>query len=82
MAGRPVNFDADIGVSRPAYSDDAMQAPFQQHLTLCDLLSSIISYYRPTMDQATTGWEDGFPALEEITGSRHGSHSLEQAMSF
>jgi Fungal specific transcription factor domain len=72
-AGRPVKiFDEDIGISRPTDPHGSEQLLFGQQLALCDLLAIIIHYYRPTADQDSTGWEEGFPTLEEITGSMNG----------
>lgn len=78
MAGRPVLiFDQDIGLARPKGVEDPSQALFQQHLALCDLLADIIHYYRPTTDQDSTGWEEEFPTLEEVTSGNSGIHDIE-----
>jgi Fungal specific transcription factor domain len=69
MAGRPVHIsDRDVGLARPILTADRPgEALFLQHFALCELLADIIHYYRPTTHQDNTGWEDGFPTLEEIT---------------
>jgi Fungal specific transcription factor domain len=78
MAGRPVKiFDEDIGITRPEYLQDSRQAVFYDHLALCDLLSSIIHFYRPTTDQDCSGWEEDFPKLEETTNRRSNLHTTE-----
>jgi Fungal specific transcription factor domain len=80
MAGRPVKiFDQDIGLSRPTPSDEYRQALFQQHISLCDLLANIIYYYRPTTDQNSTGWEEGFPAIDEIMSDSKGLRIMESS---
>jgi Fungal specific transcription factor domain len=67
MAGRPVHiFDRDVGLARPTPTDRPSETLFLQHFALCELLADIIHYYRPSTDQDSTGWEDGFPTLEEI----------------
>jgi Fungal specific transcription factor domain len=80
MAGRPVKmFDQDIGLARPTPSDEHSQALFQQHIALCDLLADIIYYYRPTTDQNSTGWEEGFPTIEEIMSDSKGLRITESS---
>jgi len=85
MAGRPVHiFDRDVGLARPTVVDRPSEAMFLQHFALCGLLAEIIHYYRPTTDQDSTGWEEGFPTLEDITsnwsgGCKHDSGRYFQA---
>jgi Fungal specific transcription factor domain len=76
MAGRPVKiFDQDIGLARPMHADVNKDDVFHQCMALCELLAGAIHYYRPTTNQDTTGWEDGFPTLEEVTRSGSDLHN-------
>jgi Fungal specific transcription factor domain len=78
MAGRPVHvFDRDVGLARPTPVDHPSEALFLQHFALCELLADIIHYYRPTTDQDSTGWEEGFPTLDGITSNWSGVCKLD-----
>lgn len=67
IGGRPVLLaDRDIGVVKPSVSQKSRGA-FEVWLAVSDLLANVISFYRPTADP-TSGWEEGFPAFEDIVG--------------
>ncbi|KAJ5647530.1 transcriptional regulator family: Fungal Specific TF [Penicillium lividum] len=69
IGGRPVILaDRDIGIPRP---ETHTQGAFGVWLAISDLLATVISYYRPSA-VTTTGWEEGFPAFEDIVGD--GAH--------
>jgi hypothetical protein len=40
---------------------------FEVWLAVSDLLATVISFYRPSAE-TTSGWEEGFPAFEDIVG--------------
>lgn len=66
LGGRPVLLaDRDIGIGKPGIKAGARTA-FDVWFAISDLLSTVISLYRPSAD--TTGWEAGFPTFEEIVG--------------
>ncbi|KAJ5992868.1 hypothetical protein N7451_008592 [Penicillium sp. IBT 35674x] len=65
IGGRPVLLaDRDIGIPRPK---SHTQGAFGVWLAISDLLATVISYYRPSA-VSTSGWEEGFPAFEDIVG--------------
>lgn len=65
IGGRPVLLaDRDIGVPRPK---SHTRGAFDVWLAISDLLATVISYYRPSA-VSTSGWEEGFPAFEDIVG--------------
>jgi hypothetical protein len=65
IGGRPVLLaDRDIGIPRP---DSHTRGAFAVWLAISDLLATVISYYRPSA-VSTSGWEEGFPAFEDIVG--------------
>lgn len=66
IGGRPVLFaDRDIGVVKPNFNDQKPRGAFEVWLSVSDLLATVISFYRPTAEN-TSGWEEGFPAFEDI----------------
>ncbi|KAJ6140430.1 hypothetical protein N7470_010435 [Penicillium chermesinum] len=66
IGGRPVLLaDRDIGAEKPRSTEAA--GAFGVWLTISDLLATVISYYRPSAT-VTTGWEEGFPAFEDLVG--------------
>jgi hypothetical protein len=69
LGGRPVLLaDRDIGIERPDVKTSRSRSAFDVWFAVSDLLSTVISFYRPSADSGTIGWEDGFPAFEEIVG--------------
>lgn len=65
IGGRPVLLaDRDIGIPRPK---PHTRGAFGVWLAISDLLATVISYYRPSA-VSTSGWEEGFPAFEDIVG--------------
>ena len=66
IGGRPVILaDRDIGALKP--KDTEAPGAFGVWLAISDLLATVISYYRPSAGM-TSGWEEGFPAFEDIVG--------------
>ncbi|KAJ5123464.1 transcriptional regulator family: Fungal Specific TF [Penicillium atrosanguineum] len=67
IGGRPVLLaDRDIGVAKPNTQTQNCGA-FEVWLAISDLLATVISFYRPSTG-TTSGWEEGFPAFEDIVG--------------
>ena len=67
IGGRPVLLaDRDIGVAKPDIQTQSRGA-FEVWLAISDLLATVISFYRPSAG-VTSGWEEGFPAFEDIVG--------------
>lgn len=67
IGGRPVLLaDRDIGVVKPNVAQSPRGA-FEVWLAISELLATVISFYRPAADP-TSGWEEGFPAFEQIVG--------------
>jgi hypothetical protein len=67
IGGRPVLLaDRDIGVAKPDIQTQNRGA-FGVWLAISDLLATVISFYRPSAG-ITSGWEEGFPAFEDIVG--------------
>lgn len=67
IGGRPVLLaDRDIGVAKPDMQTQNRGA-FGVWLAISDLLATVISFYRPSAG-ITSGWEEGFPAFEDIVG--------------
>jgi hypothetical protein len=65
---RPVLLaDRDIGIVKPNVSAQASRGAFEVWLAVSDLLATVISFYRPSAEP-TSGWEEGFPAFEDIVG--------------
>ncbi|GKZ23023.1 hypothetical protein AbraIFM66951_008954 [Aspergillus brasiliensis] len=70
IGGRPVILsDCDIGLEKPKMQDLSPRSAFDIWFAISDLLSTVISLYRPSSDH-TVGWEGEFPAFEGITGDR------------
>ncbi|KAJ5782207.1 transcriptional regulator family: Fungal Specific TF [Penicillium paradoxum] len=68
IGGRPVLLaDRDIGVAKPNVHGQAPRGAFEVWLSVSDLLATVISFYRPSAE-TTGGWEEGFPAFEDIVG--------------
>ncbi|KAJ5585365.1 uncharacterized protein N7459_005165 [Penicillium hispanicum] len=68
IGGRPVILaDRDIGIEKPNVRAEESPGAFRVWLAISDLLATVISYYRPSVE-ATSGWEEGFPAFEDIVG--------------
>ncbi|KAL3457731.1 hypothetical protein BJX64DRAFT_244307 [Aspergillus heterothallicus] len=68
MGGRPVLLaDRDIGIKRPDLTSGGSKTAFGVWFALSELLSSVISFYRPSAND-TTGWEADYPSFEEIVG--------------
>jgi hypothetical protein len=68
IGGRPVLLaDRDIGVVKPDVNAQRSRGAFEVWLAVSDLLATVISYYRPSADPSS-GWEEGFPAFEDIVG--------------
>ncbi|KAL4987499.1 hypothetical protein BDW68DRAFT_197399 [Aspergillus falconensis] len=69
IGGRPVLLaDRDIGIKRHDCATRHSKSAFDAWLALSELLSTVISFYRPTADD-TTGWETEYPSFEEIIGN-------------
>ncbi|CAL5874914.1 uncharacterized protein PFLUO_LOCUS9216 [Penicillium psychrofluorescens] len=69
IGGRPVLLaDRDIGIEKPNFNDRQSRGAFAVWLAISDLLATVISFYRPSADTTTSGWEEGFPAFEDIVG--------------
>lgn len=68
LGGRPVLLaDRDIGIEKPGVRTSGIRSAFDVWFAISELLSTVISLYRPSADNAI-GWEDGFPTFEEIVG--------------
>ncbi|KAJ5951801.1 uncharacterized protein N7479_010214 [Penicillium vulpinum] len=68
IGGRPVLLaDRDIGVVKPSVGTQTSRGAFEVWLAVSDLLATVISFYRPSAE-TTSGWEEGFPAFEDIVG--------------
>lgn len=68
IGGRPVLLaDRDIGIVKPNVSAQTSRGAFEVWLAVSDLLATVISFYRPSAE-TTSGWEEGFPAFEDIVG--------------
>ncbi|KAJ5101483.1 hypothetical protein NUU61_003705 [Penicillium alfredii] len=68
IGARPVLLaDRDIGISKPNPNARPSRRAFDVWFAVSDLLATVISFYRPSAD-TTSGWEEGFPAFEDIVG--------------
>lgn len=68
IGGRPVFLgDGDIGIKKHDAAARHPKSAFGVWLALSELLSKVISFYRPTADD-TTGWETDYPSFEDIMG--------------
>ena len=71
LVGRPVTIaDRDIGVARPNLTNEPVHHGFVIWLELSDLLARVISWYRPTVRQDATGWEEDFPSFEHVIDAK------------
>ncbi|KAL6235406.1 hypothetical protein BDW75DRAFT_209761 [Aspergillus navahoensis] len=69
IGGRPVLLaDRDIGIKKHDGAARHSKSAFDAWLALSELLSTVISFYRPTADD-TAGWETEYPSFEEIIGN-------------
>lgn len=68
IGGRPVILaDRDIGIEKPDTRASTPRTAFDVWLIISDLLSTVISFYRPSADHGI-GWEDSFPTFEHLVG--------------
>lgn len=68
IGGRPIILaDRDIGIEKPDNKDTKPRFAFDVWLTISDLLSTVISFYRPFANH-NVGWEDSFPTFEQVVG--------------
>ncbi|KAL4889721.1 hypothetical protein BDV59DRAFT_186052 [Aspergillus ambiguus] len=68
IGGRPVLLaDRDIGIEKPDVRSSRSRTAFDIWFNISNLLSRVISFYRPSADN-TLGWEADFPTFEEIIG--------------
>lgn len=69
LGGRPVILaDRDIGIEKPGLQVQlGSRAAFKVWFAVSELLATVISFYRPSAG-VTSGWEEGFPAFEDIVG--------------
>ncbi|KAI9661194.1 MAG: hypothetical protein M1821_009521 [Bathelium mastoideum] len=61
--------EADIGLNNMMNMKRHRHTAFGLWLRLCTYLEEIITFYRPSADPASTGWEEDFPAFEEVVGA-------------
>ncbi|RHZ49899.1 transcription factor domain-containing protein [Aspergillus thermomutatus] len=72
IGGRSVLLaDRDIGLRKPNVKTSDPKSTFDVWFAISDLLSTVISFYRPSADP-TVGWETNFPSFEEIMGDNFG----------
>ncbi|KKK24423.1 hypothetical protein ARAM_001959 [Aspergillus rambellii] len=77
IGGRPILLaDRDIGIKRPDLKARRSRSAFEVWFALSDLLSRVISLYRPFAD-LTIAWETDYPAFEEIIGDPHAQEELD-----
>ncbi|KAL3469452.1 hypothetical protein BJX99DRAFT_251973 [Aspergillus californicus] len=68
IGGRPVLLaDRDIGIKRPDFVVEYSKSAFDIWFALSELLSKVISFYRPFASYAV-GWETNYPSFEDIMG--------------
>ncbi|KAL4927430.1 transcription factor domain-containing protein [Aspergillus undulatus] len=68
IGGRPLLLaDRDIGIRRPDVNAHRAKSAFDVWFALSEMLSTVISFYRPSADD-TTGWRTDYPSFEEIMG--------------
>ena len=60
--------EADIGLTNMMNMKKYRHTAFGMWLRLCTYLEKIITFYRPSADPTSTGWEEDFPAFEDIVG--------------
>ncbi|KAI9698624.1 MAG: hypothetical protein M1820_007423 [Bogoriella megaspora] len=61
--------EADIGLTNMMNMKKYRHTAFGMWLRLCTYLEKIITFYRPSADPASTGWEEDFPSFEDVVGS-------------
>ncbi|RHZ71174.1 hypothetical protein CDV55_108643 [Aspergillus turcosus] len=82
IGGRPVLLaDRDIGLSKPIVNTSDPKSTFDVWFAISDLLSTVISFYRPSADP-TVGWETNFPSFEQIMGDNFGEELDFTVLSF
>ncbi|KAI9368938.1 hypothetical protein BJX61DRAFT_536834 [Aspergillus egyptiacus] len=70
IGGRPVLLaDRDIGIKRRNITADYAKSAFDVWFSLSELLARVISFYRPSANDAA-GWESDYPSFEEVLGDR------------
>ena len=70
ISARPTQLkEADIGLTNMMNMEQYRHTPFGIWLRLCTYLEEIIAFYRPSADPSSTGWEEDFPAFEEVVGA-------------
>lgn len=68
IGGRPIVLaDRDIGIEKPTIKGLNARTAFDVWFSVADLLSSVISLYRPSAEVGVA-WEQGFPTFEDIAG--------------
>ncbi|KAL4950063.1 hypothetical protein BDW69DRAFT_202399 [Aspergillus filifer] len=68
IGGRPLLLaDRDIGIKRQAVDTHQAKSAFDVWFALSEMLSNVISFYRPSAD-GITGWETNYPSFEEVIG--------------
>ncbi|KAL4885373.1 hypothetical protein BJY04DRAFT_180790 [Aspergillus karnatakaensis] len=78
IGGRPVLLaERDIGIKRPNITSGQLKSAFDVWFALSELLSTVISFYRPSVDE-TIGWEMDYPSFEDIIGE-HPQQELDSA---
>jgi hypothetical protein len=60
-----VMYDCDIGQRKYFLDQDCPVTPHVAWLRIADVLRATIDYYRPTVSNSVTGWEENFPNFEE-----------------
>jgi hypothetical protein len=69
MLARPLLMhDRDNHLESPLSNPDLKHTPFGIWLQISTLLDRVTDFYRPNVDPATTGWEEGFPGFEGVIG--------------
>ncbi|OQN99978.1 hypothetical protein B0A48_14183 [Cryoendolithus antarcticus] len=64
--GRPIMMaDEDIAIETFVQGESGYPA-FEVLLKICEVINRVISFYRPGNPPTVTGWEEHFPAFEEI----------------
>ena len=71
----------DIDLGRPPLQGSMRSQSIGVWLRLADLLDQVISFYRPTADQNSTGWETEFPSFLTLTAGADLSYLREDQRS-
>jgi hypothetical protein len=70
IGGRPILLaDRDIGAAKPDVRSSEPRSAFEAWFSISDLLSTVISFYRPLADD-NAGWEENFPSFQDIVGEQ------------